>query len=674
MVFECLTGKRALEGESISDTLAAVLRDPIDWSRLPAETPPALRRLLHRCLERDPARRLHSLADARLELEDAADELRSGVSQAQAPPRSPMRSWLGARLPWILVAGLVTVLVALLTIGRTAPPPTRVARFAIPVDSLEISGVCPPAISPDGSRVVYSASGHLWVRALDRLEARALDGTDGARSVFWSPDGAVIGFEARKRLWRVPADGGPAVAICDIPEEFTDVARANWGEDGRIVFASGDGSIYEVSVAGGVAASILDPEPGRDDDFRSPGLLPEGRGILFVPHPLGGARDGMDLLRDGERRVVWKAPADATIDAPTYSAGHVLFRRDQPDPGIWAVPFSLRHLRVEGDPFLVAHGGGLPSVSRDGTLVYASVDFEGHRLVRIDADGTMQEEPVDRSRHIDDAALSPSGARLLEGVLEGSLYNVVVQDLSRGTRSVVASGAAALNPFWISDSTVGVVHSDSTQLIAYDLGGAAPPRVLFHGRGRGAFQRMTAAPVVTKDERHVLFVLHATSTKSDIWIAPLSGSGEAHPLLASAAREEDPQVSAAAPLFAYVSDESGRPEVYLSRLDPRAPAPSRRWQVSSDGGSFPRWSHDGTRLYYESEGVLMEVAVNAAAEVALSRPHALFNLRMRSLELNHGYAVDPRDSTFLMIQAGDPTATRRDIIVVQNWLAEFRKR
>jgi len=211
------------------------------------------------------------------------------------------------------------------------------------------------------------------------------------------------------------------------------------------------------------------------------------------------------------------------------------------------------------------------------------------------------------------------------------------------------------------------------QLAVYDLHQAGPPRVVFSASGHGVFQRMYSAPTVTRDKRFVLFGLYNKTARSDVWIAPLDGSGEGRSLVNTGAQEEDPQASPTSDLFAYVSDVSGRREVYLSRLDPGASAPLRRWQVSGEGGYYPRWSRDGKSLYYESEGRLMKVDVQAGADIHLSRPRELFNLHPRNLQLNHGYCVDSEDRGFLMVQVGDPRTPDWHIVVVQNWTAEFRK-
>jgi Tol biopolymer transport system component len=672
VIIECLTGRKLFDGESISDTLAAVLRDAIDWSALPAETPPALRRLLRRCLERDPARRLHGLADARLEIDDAEIELQQGTVPEEPVPagKRDRRTWL----PWAVAAVLGALLAWVVTTRESsAPRLERTVRFSISVDSLDTSGLCPPAISPDGTRLAYSAKGHLWIRDLLSLDAVPVPDTDGARCVFWSPDGAFLGFQSRSRLWRVSTDGGHPVVICETPEDFGRAGSAAWSEDGRVVFASGDGSIYEVSVAGGNPVPVLEPDPERDDDFHTPSLLPKDKGLLYVPHPLSGGINSVELLSDGERLVLWEDPGSANVENPVYSQEHIPFRREEPNVGIWGVPFSLDEARVTGDLFLVADQGEVPSVSRDGTLVYAGGRANSHRLVRTDLEGNPQAEALDQSRHIDDASLSPSGRRLLETLSEGSQNTIQVRDLERGTNSVLVSRGRVQNSFWITETSFGVVRTDSMQLVAHDLYQTTPPRVVFSAQGTWVFQRMSGPPSVTRDRRFVLFNLYNATEKSDIWIASLDGSSEGHPLVSSSAQEEDPQVSPTADLFAYVSDVSGRPEVYLSRLDPQVTAPSRRWQVSSEGGSYPRWSSDGARLYYESDGRFMAVEVRDGDDILLSRPRELFNLNARNLQLNHGYWVDPRGGGFLMVQVGDPSMPQRDIVVVQNWLAEFRK-
>ena len=202
------------------------------------------------------------MSDARLELEDASEELKRGVDETFARGRSASPGW-PRRVDPLDRRRRAAHRADRETGNQTNPPTPRVARFVIPVDSLEVSLDCPPAISPDGGRLVHSAAGQLWVRALDELVSSPLEGTDGARCACWSPDG----FQARHRLWTVSADGGRPVALCDAREEFTDVGRVAWREDGRSVFAPGSGSVYAISASGGAAV-------GRDGGERdgSPGV------------------------------------------------------------------------------------------------------------------------------------------------------------------------------------------------------------------------------------------------------------------------------------------------------------------------------------------------------------------------------------------------------------------
>jgi len=674
VVLECITGQRLFEGGSVSDVLAAVLRDKLDWSRLPAETPPSLRRLLRRCLERDPSNRLHSLADARLELVDAMAELEERVGAPVEGDSTKRRAGVSAWLPWTLNAALALTTAVLLLRNSDVVTDAEVTRFAIAVKELEGTDLRSPAISPDGRRVLYYAAGQLWIRELDDLTPLALPGTEGARCAFWSPESDEIGYEAEGRLWRVPIHGGAPVAISQTEAEFSDSGGAVWNEEGRILFSTGDSGLFEVAASGGVPVTVLAPDPQRDDDFHTPTLLPDGRGVLFDPHELRSDTQTLDVFRDGERIAVWEFPEGMSVMNPVYSAGHLLFQRRQPNLGIWAIRFSLDEMRARGEPFLVVNQGGKPSATSAGRLVYTHGIEAAHRLVKVDLEGRVDEAPVDHASHIDDAALSPSGKKLLDLAERGAHSEALVHDLARGTQAVLLARAKGFaNPFWISESSVGIVHADSTRILAYDLELTVPPRVLFQGTGKGSFQRAELAPMPTHDGRYLLFVLHGPNTSGDLWFVPLDGSGEGRAFLATAEDETDPLPSPTSNLLAYSSGGTTRGQIYLTLFDPENPGLARRWQVSSEGGQYPRWSSDGKHLYYESGGKLMVVDVEWQGGLELSPPRSLFSVSDLRFALNHGYTYDPSGPGFLMVQVGDPTITESEIIVVQNWAEAFRK-
>ncbi len=266
VLFECLTGRNLFKGETISDSLGAVLHKEPDWSLLPSGTPPMVRMLLRRCLTRDPEKRLHDIADARIELEQAIEDPAAGTV-ATADLREQAARMRPARRRWI-AAGLVSGLLAgaaagWLLRGDPRPAPLRKFDLGAEIDAGALGQMPEAVISPDGSRIAFLHQNKVWVQALDELEARPLEGTDDAGGLFWSPDGGQIGYFADTKLWRVPAAGGRPVAICELGEVATGGRGASWGADGRIVYSRGNTGLLEVPALGGEPRELVPLLEGR---------------------------------------------------------------------------------------------------------------------------------------------------------------------------------------------------------------------------------------------------------------------------------------------------------------------------------------------------------------------------------------------------------------------------
>ncbi len=247
-------------------------------------------------------------------------------------------------------------------------------KLEIHVDGLRRDESLWPLISPDGTRIAYVAKGSLWVRSLDDLEAIELTGTEGARLPFWSPDSSQVGFHDDSHLWRMPATGGARIMICVTPRRLADVGGVAWTADGRVVFTTAwGGPFWEVPVGGGEPRAIMRPDPDRVRDFHSASALPDGSGVLSVLHRRGtrGNADAIVLVRNGSFETILEHPAEELF-APVYANGYIVYGRAITNVTIWAAPFSLESQEVTGPSFLVAESAEFPSVSSDGTLVYAA--------------------------------------------------------------------------------------------------------------------------------------------------------------------------------------------------------------------------------------------------------------------------------------------------------------
>jgi serine/threonine-protein kinase len=345
LLFEMLVGRMTFKEKTISDTLASVLKVEPDWSLLPADVPESIRRLLQRCIQKDPRQRLHDIADARIEIEEtlAAPRQARPADAATLTPRPRARLALTAVFVLLGVA-------AGLAVGRMlAPsaPEQRVRRFFLPVvaekGQQSLRGTSrtarswrTPVISPDGRMITYVFDDKLWLHDLEQVKPRPLDGTAGARLPFWSPDGSQIGYRVDESLWRISTSGGQPSLICNRASHWF---AGTWRADQTIVFSDLD-EMLEVSARGGEPTVIFEPNDETERHFHEVHRLPGGRGLVVVLHREEEV-DTIALWADGKRKTLFTLES-AHLSYPTYSpTGHILFAREDKNGGVWALPFSL---------------------------------------------------------------------------------------------------------------------------------------------------------------------------------------------------------------------------------------------------------------------------------------------------------------------------------------------
>jgi serine/threonine-protein kinase len=541
-----------------------------------------------------------------------------------------------------------------------------VRKFEIPV-TFDARGVRPsPAISPDGSRIVLIEEGHLSLRELDRIDARSLAGTEGADAVFWSPDGQQLGFFASGKLWKVPVTGGSPTVICDFDGGILGGTGACWGPSGRIVFSQGGTGIFEVSSRGGDARIVVDIDPKLESDLHDPSFLPDERGILFVSHRLRTAPNVIEVQADGRRRVLLEAEG-ASLWFPNYApSGHIIFRRTGGATGLWALPFSLERLEATGEPFLIAQEGHHPSVSTDGSLLYVNGDPQAlHQLAWVSRDGVVEEtvgEPMDQ---IDTPVLSPDGRRAAVGGIDiaGENWDVWVLGVDRPAQTRFTFAPSREDtPEWTPDGKY-VVYNDvaSQTLMIRAADGSGVARALCEG----------AYPTITPDGADLVYSVLDPESKEDIWTRPLHRDAEPTLVYGSPGRDIYPRVSPDGRYLLYLSDESGNGEIYIRPF----PAGDGRWQVSTSGGSWPRWSPTGDRVYFLGGGVhIMEARVEFDPAPVVDAPRVLFatdSLRVKTFGRT-GYDIAPDQHRLLMIRLVNPVVKRSAVTFVENWHSEFK--
>jgi serine/threonine-protein kinase len=659
-VHEMLSGSQLFRGESVSETLAAVLLTEPSMEALPRETPARLRRLLERCLTKDPRQRLRDIGEARIALGDLAageteDELHAAVVQPV------IRKGIGI-LP--AAAGLVLAgaLAAAAVWWLKPAPPEALTKFELPIERLDNGPSY--ALSADGRSIAYAEANQLWIRRLDKLEPREIPGTTGATIPFWSPDGAWVGYAADSRLWKVAVSGGESVLISELPNRIVRGAGASWGDDGNIVFSYGGGPLYEVPARGGDVHLLLEANnEAGEDHFHEPSHLPGGRGILYTVHR--GANKGIDtlsVLADGASRPVLQLEAQS-LWKPVYSpTGHILFARFPTNAGVWALPFSLDTLEATGEPFLIVPDGDSPSVSSNGTLISRiGGGSTMEQLVWLNREGEIEGTIGQPQPDILFASLSPDGKRVAVTAHEGDNWDVWIHDVDRATKTrLTFDDDADWNPIWSPDGR-SIAHSRGGNVFVRQADGTGPEQDL--GKGE--------AISFSGDGAQVVFAADDDNGHGDIWHRTIAADGEAELFLASEADEWAPRLSPDGRYIAYESDESGQDEIYLMRF----PNGEGKWQVSVDGGKWPLWTRAGQELIYRDGNVLMSVAVRTEPSVELGTPQQLFSGDEARVTLApRRFDVTADGQRIVAVQSVDRQAEDRNgLMVALNWFAEFRE-
>ncbi len=654
VLFEMLTGQNAFAGETLTDTLAAILEREPPWTELPDSTPLSLRRLLQRCLDKDPKRRLRDIGDARVELEGTQSD--GPVAPSLTQPASRLRE----RLAWLSALALVT-LIAIATglwVIRSAPPPPE-TRFTIttpPPRNLSM------AMAPDGQNLVFIADSEggprLWVHSLASGSARPLVGTEGARSPFWSPDSRSIGFFAEDKLKRIDLGGGAAQALANVHNAFT----GTWNRDGTILFAmatsSSDG-IVRVSATGGEPVAVTPRQPG----LCCPEFLPDGRHFLYRNIPQAAVYVGR--IDGGETRRLLASDSPAVY----ASSGQLLFIRQDT---LFAQNFDPVRLELTGDPYTVALGAlnGIVSASAGGAVAYRPGNRLGglpRHLIWFDRSGREIEnagDPVHSGQATPE--MSPDGRRVAMWRTVSGNADVWLFDLRRRVLSRLTSDPAGdVNPIWSPDGSRIVFSSNRTGVMhLYETSATGVGReaqLLATGPGEGAAD-------FSRDGRFVLYNTVTPNTLADIWALPMVGDRTPFPVVETKATEHHGQFSPDGKWIAYQSDESGREEVYLHPF----PGPGARSPISTNGGVQVRWRQDGKELFYVAlDGRLMAVPVQLAADgrtFEAGAPVALFLTRLlgiQGLNMRQQYMPSPDGQRFLVDTVTE--SVESPITVILNW-------
>ena len=684
VVYEMLTGTQPFAGDDVSKTLAHVIAIEPDWSTLPETVPPVLGTFLRGCLEKNLKARVQAIGDVRLAMEGAF-ETGAATSVPEATPTRPLRFW---QRPAPLAVGALMLLAAA-TLGTwllkpTPEAPTDLMRFTIATpDSAPFSSagaVRDVAIARDGSFIVYAGPGpagtgtQLYVRQIDELEGAPLRGTEGGVGPFISPDGDWVGFTdaARTTLLRVPAAGGGPPDT--IGESSFQIRGAVWADDGQILFGVSDAGLFQIPSGGGEPEPLTTPDAEQgEDDHSWPAMIPGANAVLYVTATQVPLTTGEIAVLDLESRVTRRLGI-AGISPQYVATGHLVYV-DQ-EGTLRAVTFDAASLEVTGTPAALVDGVTVkPSgaanfvISSRGRLVYGrgGISVGSDRtLVWVGRDG--QEEPVGvRTGPHRDVSLSPDGTRIAT-TLTGEDDDVWIFDLARtGSTRLTFAGADERSPLWAPDGDQ-VVFASNGALYRKSADGTGDAQLLAEGDLRGDTTWTADGRLVTS--------AFAGAPQLDIVMVSFDGSGSVEPLLDSEFAEQWPSLSPDGRWLAYVSDESGRAEIYVT---PFPEVGARRWSVSTAGGEEPVWSRDGRELFYVAPEPwrLMRVAVDDVASFVASVPTALFDVAGYLGSGARTYQVDTEGERFLFIageQRSDEGTVRDELILVENWFEDLKAR
>jgi Tol biopolymer transport system component len=672
VLYEMLTGKQTFTGETVTDTLAAVIKEEPNWSRLPTGTPMRVRVLLQRCLQKDPKRRLQAIGDARISL----DEVLSGAPEALPSAAVPLPSWRGT-VPWAIavVSALGALVLAIVHFGAKPTAPTQLLRYEIFPPEKAVFGTNPAsvsldfALSPDGRHLAFAAATQgqptqLWVRDLDSLESKPLPGTEGAGAIFWSPDSGTVAFQAGNRLERVDISGGAPQAIC--PVGRTD--GGSWNREGVILFGSYDG-LMVVSAAGGTPSVLMKPDRARGEfSVAGASFLPDGRhffynGLTASSRAYIGSLDPENNQERGKPLVAGYPVV--YVPSPGAGSGRVLFR--QADGTLMTQTFDASRMELEGDPVAIAQGVTNFTVSDNGVLAYSGGAARTFQLTWFDRQGkplgTLGEPDV-----VPTIAISPDDSAVALPRSDGDLW---LYDVANGTRSrLTFDGKTNQLPVWSPDGS----H------LAFLSTREVTPRIYekaINGMGQEeALDRASTGTRVPLDwSRDGRYPIEGYGGKQmSIWVMPLSsvetaGRSESVPYLNDEGfNEVSARLSPNGEWIAYDTDETGRDEIFVQTF----PKPGGKWQASTSGGTRPVWSRDGRELYFIGlDGKLMAVDVKGGAGGTFEggAPKALFDTHTIGDRLAK-WDVS-KDGRFLIPVAaqyyGDP------ITVVVNWPSLLKK-
>jgi serine/threonine-protein kinase len=661
VLYEMLTGRRAFPGNGVTETLAAILERDVDWSRLPASTPASVRTLLRRALAKDPRRRLHHIADARLEIDEAnVNATAEGV--ANAPRRGP---WMWVAAVAVMVAAAAVA--GAWRLGSSAPPSgvtTTSARLSfVPEPALTPTTEAPIAMSPDGRHIAFVSGPQalLHVRDIDRFESRVLPGTEGAETPVFSPDGQWIAFFANRKVKKVALAGGTPLTVSD----FAEGLGLGWDTNDSILFNPGRvAGIWRVPAGGGAAQAVTNVQAG-ENSHRDPEGLPGGKAILYGTNTGPGAMlIYAQSLETGERHLI-----DRGANPHYLRSGHLAYVQDG---SLLVAPFDVTRLEKTGNATVVLTGVRQTAVgtaqiafSQTGAMVYVPSVSGGRRDTLVWVDSSGSEAPTTVAG---EAFLMPRLAPDLQRVAvaigagsaaQGSQGDLWSFELASGRRSRLTFDGLSTFPVWDPTGRRLVLSSGQSgkyQILIKSFGDSTADTPVLSERG-------TNYPLSwSPDGRFIATVSVETDTANDIWILTPGTSPGWQSLVRTRYREGAPTFSHDGRLIAYASDQSGRSEIYVKPF-PAGEAVT----VSTDGGTEPLFARGAPTLFYRKGDEMLAVEITAGPPIAIGTARRVFSKPYNS---SNGFWPNfdvTADGRRLLMIRGTAEEAPSHVNVVLNW-------
>jgi len=699
VLYEMLTGKQAFQGEDVTEILAAVVKSGVNLDLLPANIHPRVREVTIRCLQKEQKKRYAEISEAQYEIEQVLADP-SGVLAQPVTVVEP-RNRLRTVLPWIAAVVILSAITGAIVWNLRKPEVGQVMRFEYELPegqqlNTNIGSGNLLAVSLDGSQFVYGTTEGFYLRSVDALDARLIAGTDTASfQPFFSPDGQWIGYWSRSenKLKKVAISGGTPVALCDTGMTFN---GGNWDSDNTIVYAdSRSGDILRISANGGTPESLMKGIPVKTQEGVSPSapqMLPDGKTILFsnlLDRTGSNSQIVVQSLKSGERKIVIESGSDARY-LPT---GHIVYWLLTDDTwSLFAVPFDLDKLEVTGGPVSMLEDVEACAFSDSGTLVYVTGMVGGggtvaeslgfapqsnqRTLVWVDRKG--KEEPLAaQPNEYCSPTISPDGTKVAITIgYSGGSADIWIWDIVRETMTRLTFNGAGEYPLWSLDGQRIVFWSLDTEAVYWKAA---------DGTGEdekiGSVPGSAVLPWSWSSDGKTLVMKQGSPTVGDnIGSISMEGDHEWKPLLQEKYNEDQPQISPDGRWMAYMSNESGKNEIYVR---PFPDVNKGRWQISTVGGSDPLWSPNAREIFYRNGDEVMAVAVETEPTFKAGKPETLFRgtyIPFSPLEGNP-WDISLDGKRFLMLKevasTSEPAAaaeTIPKINIVLNWFEELKER